>query len=60
YLTLEQLEKIYIEKVLKNCHGHRSRAAKILGVTRHTLYNKLRHFGIDEKRIASFKSFRKK
>jgi len=60
YLTLEEKEKIYIEKILEHCHGHRSRAAEILGVTRHTLYNKLKHFGIDEKKITSFKSSRKK
>ena len=59
YFTLEELEKMYIEKVLEHCRGHRSRAAEILGVTRHTLYNKLKHFGIDEKKIASFKSSRK-
>jgi len=60
YFTLEEMEKMYIEKVLEHCRGHRSRAAEILDVTRHTLYNKLKHFGIDEKKIASFKAFRKK
>ncbi|MFB0526977.1 MAG: sigma-54-dependent transcriptional regulator [bacterium] len=60
YFTLEELEKMYIEKVLEYCRGHRSRTADILGVTRHTLYNKLKHFGIAEKKITSFKSFRKK
>ena len=60
YFTLEELEKMYIEKVLEHCRGHRSRAAEILDVTRHTLYKKLKHFGIDKKKIASFKAFRKK
>jgi two-component system response regulator AtoC len=60
YLTLEEMEKMYIEKVLEYCRGHRSRAAKILGVTRHTLYNKLKHFEIDKKKITSFKTHRKK
>ena len=60
YVTLGEMEKMYIEKILEQCRGHRSQAAGILGVTRHTLYNKLKHFGIDEKKIASFKSSRKK
>jgi len=60
YLTLEEMEKMYIEKVLEYCHGHRTRAAEILGITRHTLYNKLKHFGIGDKKITSFKAFRKK
>jgi len=58
-LTLEEMEKIYIEKILEQSHGHRSRAAKVLGISRHTLYNKLKHFGIDEKKIISFKASRK-
>jgi len=60
YLSLEEMEKMYIQKILEHCRGHRSQAAGILGVTRHTLYNKLKHFGIDEKKIASFKHLRKK
>ena len=50
YLTLEEMEKMYIKKILEHCHGHRSQAARILGITRHTLYNRLKHFGIDEKK----------
>ena len=60
YFTLKEMEKLYIEKVLEQCRGHRSQAAEILGITRHTLYNKLKHFRIDEKKIASLKPFRKK
>jgi len=59
YLTLEEMEKMYIEKVLESCRGHKSRAAEILGITRHTLYNKLKRFGIDERKNTSSKSFRK-
>jgi DNA-binding NtrC family response regulator len=60
YPTLEEMEKVYIEKVLRQSHGHRSQAAKILGVTRHTLYNKIKQFRISERKLASFKNPSKK
>lgn len=56
YVTLKEMESVYIEKVLEHCRGHRSRAAQVLGITRHTLYNKLKNFGIDHRRIESFRS----
>jgi DNA-binding NtrC family response regulator len=40
------MEKIYIEQVLDHCRGHRTQTAKILGITRTTLYNKLKLFGL--------------
>lgn len=43
--TLNQLirekEKNYIKKVLQHCQGNKTQAAKILGISRKTLYNKL-------------------
>jgi|GEM_PF-6831037 len=41
------VEKSLIELVLDECEGNRSRAARALGFNRSTLYNKLRHYGID-------------
>jgi DNA-binding NtrC family response regulator len=40
-LTLAELEKEYIKKVLDENHGHRGRTAQALGIDVKTLYNKL-------------------
>jgi DNA-binding NtrC family response regulator len=40
--TLEELELWYIKKVLDYTRGNRSKAAKILGISRKTLFNKLK------------------
>ena len=40
-LTLEEMEREYIEAVLKQHRGHRAKAAKALGIDVKTLYNKL-------------------
>jgi DNA-binding NtrC family response regulator len=40
-LTLDELERRYIERVLKAASGNKTLAAKILGVDRRTLYRKL-------------------
>jgi transcriptional regulator with PAS, ATPase and Fis domain len=46
---LEEIEKRYIAKVLKETGGNRTRAAKILGIDRKTLYRKVRTGQIDPK-----------
>lgn len=40
-LSLEELEKAYIRRVLKKTGGHKANAAKILGLDRRTLYRKV-------------------
>jgi DNA-binding NtrC family response regulator len=40
-LTLAEMEKEYIDAVLKQHQGHRGRAARALGIDAKTLYNKL-------------------
>ena len=41
-LTLEQVEREYIDTILKEHKGHRGNAARALGIDPKTLYNKLR------------------
>ena len=45
-LTLEELEKLHIEKVLAEEHGRVEMAAQRLGIPRSSLYQKLKRFGI--------------
>ena len=40
-------EKAAVEQALKQTGGNRTRAAKVLGVSRRTLHNKLKEFGIE-------------
>jgi two-component system response regulator HydG len=45
--TLEAVEKNHILKVLEETSGNVARTAKILGIHRMTLYNKLKKYSID-------------
>ena len=40
--TLESIERKHIQKVVDKCHGNLSRTAELLGITRQTLYAKLK------------------
>ena len=44
--TLAGAERALIERVLEETTGNKSRAARLLGVNRATLYNKLRAYGL--------------
>lgn len=44
-LTLAELEKRHILRILKETDGHREKAAVILGITSRTLYRKLNEYG---------------
>ena len=45
-LTLEEMEKAYILRMLDRTDGNQSRSAEILGISRRTLYRKMRDYGI--------------
>ena len=41
-VPLEEVETAHIHRVLEKCHGNISKAAEILGITRQTLYAKMK------------------
>jgi DNA-binding NtrC family response regulator len=48
-LTLAELERRHIARVLARQSGNRTRTARVLGISRTTLYEKLRSFGLDRR-----------
>jgi DNA-binding NtrC family response regulator len=52
-LTLEELERRHIERVLEATGGNRPRAAKILGINVSTIYRKLEKLNLAEKTFDS-------
>lgn len=46
-LSLEEVERAHILKVLEACAGQKTRASAILGINRTTLWKKLRKYGIE-------------
>jgi two-component system response regulator AtoC len=51
--SIKEVVKDHILHVLTETEGNYSKAAKILGVTRMTLYNKVEEYGLDVKKICS-------
>jgi two-component system, NtrC family, response regulator len=45
-LALDDMEKMAIERAVRLCQGNRTRAAALLGISRDTLYRKIREFRI--------------
>jgi DNA-binding NtrC family response regulator len=50
-LTLSELEKQHIERVLQEEQGHVEKAAKRLGIPRSSLYQKLKRYQFDSSRV---------
>ena len=46
-LSLEEIEKAHIRRVLDGCEWNISQAAKLLGIDRGTLYAKIRRYGFE-------------
>jgi DNA-binding NtrC family response regulator len=46
-LKLEELEQDYVSHVLKLCGGSRTKAARILGIDRASLWRKMKKYGLD-------------
>lgn len=44
--TLDEMERRLIEKAIKQCQGNLSQVAFQLGISRQTLYNKLKRYGL--------------
>jgi len=47
-LSLEKLEKYAIEQALREAQGNKTKAAELLGVSRDTLYRKLKQLGVEK------------
>ena len=41
-VPLDKMEEQHVHRVVEQCHGNMSRAAELLGITRQTLYRKLK------------------
>ncbi len=46
--TLEQQEISYIQWVLERCEGNKTKAAKVMGIDRVSLWRKMNRYGIDK------------
>ena len=44
--TLDEMERRLIEKTIRDCEGNLSQAAFQLGISRQTLYNKIKRYGL--------------
>ena len=51
--SLEEVERGHILNILKESGGNYSKAARILGISRITLYNKAKAYGLDVKKVDS-------
>jgi DNA-binding NtrC family response regulator len=49
-VSLAEMERRYIVRVLKKMGGHQIRTAQVLGIDRRTLYRRLRQYGVETAR----------
>jgi two-component system response regulator HydG len=46
-VDLEEVERSLVEKALRDTRGNKSRAARLLGLTRAQLYSRIEKYGVD-------------
>jgi DNA-binding NtrC family response regulator len=51
--SLKEVERNHIASILAETGGNYSRAAKLLGITRMTLHNKVKGYGLEVKKICN-------
>ncbi|MFK7928780.1 MAG: sigma 54-interacting transcriptional regulator [Myxococcota bacterium] len=51
--AIEQVERAYLHRLLRRCQGHMERTADAAGVSRRTLYTKMKQYGL---RASDFKT----
>lgn len=44
--TLDEMERSMVSRAIEQCEGNLSQAAAMLGITRQTLYNKMKRYGL--------------
>jgi len=47
-VVLRRIETAYLREVLRRCQGHLGQTATAAGITRRTLYTKMRQYGLDQ------------
>jgi DNA-binding NtrC family response regulator len=47
--TMDYCEKFFLEEVLRQTHGNQSQAARLLGVTVRSIYNKVKEYHLEPK-----------
>jgi len=46
-VQLEEMERKFVEQALKNARGNKSKAARLLGLTRAQLYSRIQKYGFN-------------
>ena len=47
HMERDRVEREMLERTLNQCNGNRTQAAKVLGISRKTIQNKIKEFGLD-------------
>ena len=45
--VLGESERLHIKQILKSCGGHRARTAEILGISRKSLWEKMKEYELE-------------
>ncbi len=57
--NMQEIEKRELLEVLKKTRGNQSKAAEIIGVSRVTVWNRMKRYGIDAKRLVAVRETKK-